>query len=65
MNNAQNIQRHFQHVASKYSKVRNTDPHIIDAIILYLPSEYPPFNVVDIGCGTGRYSNIQISLPHN
>jgi ubiquinone/menaquinone biosynthesis C-methylase UbiE len=58
MNNAQNIQRHFQHVASKYSKVRNTDPHIIDAIILHLPSDNPPFNVVDIGCGTGRYSNL-------
>lgn len=52
------MEHHFEHVASVYDHVRNTDPNIIEAIIPSLPRYKYPVDVADIGCGTGRYSKI-------
>jgi len=49
---------HFDRVASKYAHVRNTDPDVVEAIIHHLPTRSRPVDLVDIGCGTGRYTDI-------
>lgn len=50
--------QHFKHVASVYDHVRNTDTDVIGAIIPSLPGHKRPLDVADIGCGTGKYSEI-------
>ncbi len=50
--------QHFKSVASVYDYVRNTDLDVIDAIIPGLPGHKRPLDVADIGCGTGKYSEI-------
>jgi len=52
------MEHHFERVASVYSRVRDTDPDIIEAIIPRLPRDKHLLNVADIGCGTGRYSKL-------
>ncbi len=49
---------HFERVALVYDHVRNTDPKVVDAIIPSLLRYKRPLDVADIGCGTGRYSEI-------
>ncbi len=49
---------HFEHVASIYDFVRDTDMRIVEHIMPELPGCRHPVNVADIGCGTGRYSKI-------
>ncbi len=50
--------QHFKGVASVYDHVRNTDPDVVGAIIPALPGHKRSLDVADIGCGTGRYSEI-------
>jgi len=50
--------QHFKSVASVYGHVRNTDPDVVAAIIPGLPGHKRPLDVADIGCGTGKYSEI-------
>ena len=58
MGNQQGAQRHFARVASVYDRFRNTDPDVVESIITRLPDVRRPLDVADIGCGTGRYSDI-------
>ena len=58
------MQRHFDQVASVYPDVRDTDSSMIEAIISQLPHRSHPLNLVDIGCGTGRYSELIVKHLH-
>lgn len=49
---------HFKRVASIYARVRDTDPEVVEAIIERLPQGKDHLDVADIGCGTGRYSEM-------
>ncbi|MFQ5799948.1 MAG: class I SAM-dependent methyltransferase [Bacteroidota bacterium] len=49
---------HFDRVASTYAHVRDTDPDVIETIIANLPQSDRPLDVIDMGCGTGRYTSI-------
>ena len=51
---------HFDRIASKYAEVRDTDPHVVETIIAAFPHPDRPVHVMDIGCGTGRYTTIII-----
>lgn len=59
------MQHHFEHMASVYAHVRNTDPNVIEAIIPSLLRYKRLLDVVDIGCGTGRYSKIIAAQLNN
>ena len=52
------MRRHFDQVASVYPDVRDTDSSIVEAIISQLPDGNHPLNLIDVGCGTGRYSEL-------
>jgi len=58
VNNTTKMQNHFERVASVYPNVRNTDTYIIEEIILNLPHHNRPVDIIDIGSGTGRYSEL-------
>lgn len=61
MGNIQDMQHHFERVASVYAQVRHTDPGVIEAIITHLPRDNRLVNVADLGCGPGRYSEIIVA----
>lgn len=58
MGNMKGAQRHFARVASVYDRFRNTDPDVVESIITHLPQNRRPLDVADVGCGTGRYSDL-------
>ncbi|MBI3873184.1 MAG: class I SAM-dependent methyltransferase [candidate division Zixibacteria bacterium] len=51
-------QTHFARVAPVYDRFRDTDPDVVETITAQLPPRSGRIAVVDIGCGTGRYSQI-------
>ncbi len=58
MDRTRGAQRHFARVAAVYDFVRNTDPDVVEEIIARLPYRSDRLEIADIGCGTGRYSNV-------
>jgi ubiquinone/menaquinone biosynthesis C-methylase UbiE len=50
------IRQHFKKIAHNYRLVRVTDPEPVDAVIAMLPHNHPEMSIIDIGCGTGRYT---------
>ena len=52
---------HFSSIAQVYAKVRDTDPEAVQAIMEFLPLDRSTYDVADIGCGTGRYSELVLS----
>jgi SAM-dependent methyltransferase len=60
MNDSRGFSDHFDRIASKYAEVRDTDPHVVDTIIAHIPRHERPVDVMDIGCGTGRYTRVII-----
>jgi ubiquinone/menaquinone biosynthesis C-methylase UbiE len=58
MGESKTISRHFDRIASKYGDIRDTDPHVVDMVISHLPVRNRPLDLIDIGCGTGRYTDI-------
>lgn len=58
MNRTRGAQHHFARVAAVYDFVRNTDPDVVEAIVAHLPQRTDRLEIADIGCGTGRYSNV-------
>lgn len=58
MGKGQPLSHHFDRVASRYAHVRNTDPDVIETIIKHVPRRMHSVDVVDVGCGTGRYTRI-------
>jgi ubiquinone/menaquinone biosynthesis C-methylase UbiE len=52
------LSHHFDRTASKYAECRDTDPDVIEPIIQHLPRHRRSLDVLDVGCGTGRYTNI-------
>lgn len=52
------LPKHFDRVAPKYAQVRYTDPKVIGPIIRHLPGHSRVLHVMDVGCGTGRYTDI-------
>jgi SAM-dependent methyltransferase len=61
MDRMRGAQRHFARVAAVYGRVRNTDPEVVEAIVSGLPRHDNRLEIVDIGCGTGRYSDLLAS----
>src|SRR5688572_22838908 len=53
-------QRHFDTIASSYRQVRVTDPEPIDYIVKALGVSPPTLHAIEVGCGTGRYTNLLI-----
>ena len=60
MKNVRGFSDHFDRIASKYAEVRDTDPHVVETIIARFPHSDGSADVMDIGCGTGRYTRIII-----
>ena len=58
MDRTRGAQRHFARVAAVYDDVRNTDPAVVEEIVGRLPERANRLEIADIGCGTGRYSNV-------
>lgn len=58
MDRTRGAQGHFARVATVYDVVRNTDPDVVEEIVAYLPYRTDRLEIADIGCGTGRYSNV-------
>ena len=58
MSTTEKMKKHFERVAHVYSDVRNTDSKIIKAIVSHFPPDNVPIDIIDIGCGTGRYSEL-------
>jgi len=46
---------HFSRVAPVYTRLRNTDPEIVETIASRFPQR-DHIELADVGCGTGRYS---------
>jgi ubiquinone/menaquinone biosynthesis C-methylase UbiE len=59
------MHEHFEHVAPVYSDFRNTDANIIETIVAHLPHRSGPIDIIDIGCGTGRYSELVAKHLHS
>jgi len=60
MNHSRGFSDHFGRIASTYAEVRDTDPHVVDTIIARIPRHDRPVDLMDIGCGTGRYTRVMI-----
>ena len=60
MSESRGFSDHFDRIASKYAEVRDTDPQVVDQIIAHFPRHDRPVDLMDIGCGTGRYTRIII-----
>lgn len=58
MDNSRGMKHHFERVASVYDNVRNTDHAIIKAIVPCMPRGNRRVDIADVGCGTGRYSEL-------
>lgn len=58
MSRVATVSRHFDRVACKYANVRVTDPQVIEPIMNELPSHNRLLDIVDVGCGTGRYTSL-------
>ena len=58
MGRSQDLSGHFDRIASRYPRVRDTDPVVVETIVSHLPRRLHPVDVADIGCGTGRYTDI-------
>jgi ubiquinone/menaquinone biosynthesis C-methylase UbiE len=52
------LSQHFNRAASKYAARRDTDPDVIEPIIQHLPRHRRSLDLLDVGCGTGRYTHI-------
>lgn len=51
---------HFSRVAHIYSEIRSTDPEIAQIILRHTPKK-THLEVADVGCGTGRYSDLLLN----
>jgi ubiquinone/menaquinone biosynthesis C-methylase UbiE len=58
MDRTRGAQRHFARVAAVYDFVRNTDTDVVEEIVGRLPHRSGRLEIADVGCGTGRYSNV-------
>lgn len=58
MDRTRGAQGHFARVAAVYDVVRNTDPDVVEKIVAHLPHRTDRLEIADVGCGTGRYSNV-------
>lgn len=47
---------HFDRIASSYRKLRVTDPEPVERLAELITAGDPIINLLDIGCGTGRYT---------
>ncbi len=58
------VSEHFDRIAHSYRKLRVTDPEPVEHLAELIAAGDPITNLLDIGCGTGRYTEVLLDrLP--
>ncbi|MFH1720256.1 MAG: class I SAM-dependent methyltransferase [Patescibacteria group bacterium] len=56
---------HFEEVAERYCRLRQTDKAPVDAIRQIIAGNRGPIRAADVGCGPGRYSELLFNILPN